>query len=363
MVDDNFYEFQEFTLLPTSACNLRCKMCLAIRGTKATITREHALQAVDFAGRRGFKTIVVGGGEPLLVKYFYDLLDALVATGVEVRITTNGLLVTDEHIRRFTGHDKLSIQVSIDGIGEVHDEIRGARGAFDASEKSLRALAYAGIRISINTVVQRSNFRTMVDLYERFKDLPYMFHAFALVEPDEVISDQLLILPDELDEFTDVMTEVMSRGTRDGNDVILSPELLENYRRRVKYPYFLMHPGNGCTIGRRGLIVLPDGYVVPCFHYKWERERIQRRLGQRPIDDIVDSPEVRDDISRVVGPNGCRGCSTMCYNWDEDFREKVMRPTGLLRVRRAYLCAKEHVRINYPGVFAVAKRVRRRFRV
>jgi len=334
-------------------------MCLAIRGTKSTITREHALQAVEFAGRRGFKTIVVGGGEPLLVDYFFDLVDSLVATGVEIRITTNGILLNNEHIRLFSGHDNLSIQVSIDGIGEVHDEIRGARGAFDASEKSLRALADAGIRISVNTVVQRSNFRTMVDLYERFKDLPYVFHAFSLVEPDEIISDELLILPDELDEFTDVMTEVMSRGDRDGNDVILSPELIENYRRRVKYPFFLMHPGNGCTIGRRGLIVLPDGYVVPCFHYRWERERIQRRLGQRPIDEIVDSPEVRDDISRVVGPNGCRGCSTMCYNWDEDFRNKVMSPHGMLRLRRTYLCGKEYVRQHHPGIFAVARSAKR----
>jgi len=358
---DGFYQFQKLTLSLTSACNLRCKMCMIVRRPPATLSREHAFQVADFAGRRGFTEIEVGGGEPTLVSYFWQLLDRLCDTDAEIKVVTNGVLLDDSQIRRLAGYENLSVQVSIDGITEIHDTIRGKEGAFAATEKTLHGLADADCRISINTVVQQSNFRTMIDVYERFKSLPLTFHAFSLVEYDPLIVDEL-IHPEDFDEVMDIMHEVMERGNRDRNDVILSEELLEAFRRRVRYPYFQMHPAKDCTVVKRGLFVTQEGYVMPCFHYAWDKSTVRRRLDQRSIDEIVDSPEVQDEIRRVLGPDGCRGCSTMCYNWDEDFREKVMRPTGLLRIRRAYLCGKEHIRMYHPGVFAAARSAWRKMR-
>lgn len=360
--NDNFYQFRKLSLTLTSACNLACKMCLIRRGPQGTLTREHAFQVAEFAGRRGFKEIEISGGEPTLVEHFWDLLDRLCDTGAEVRLVTNGTRLTEEHVRWLSGYPNLWIQVSIDGVGELHDSIRGVRGAFDASEKALRALADSGCRVATNTVVQRSNFRHIVELYERFKSMPLMFHSFILVESGGIV-DSELIPHENLEEFLGTMSEIMSRADRDGNDVVLSDELLEAYRRRIQYPYFLMHPGKGCTVVKRSLSVNHQGYVLPCWHYVWETERIQRRLDQRSIDEIVDSPEVRDEIRRVIGPSGCRGCSTMCYNWDEDFCRKVMRPTRLLRLRRASLCSKEYLRMHHPAVFKATKSIKRLLRI
>ncbi len=357
-VRDDFYQFEKLSLVLTSACNLTCRMCPIIRGPQGTLTQEQAFHVAEFAGRRGFREIEVGGGEPTLLNYFWDLLDRLCDTQAEVKIVTNGVRLTSEDVRRFAAYENLAVQISIDGVGDVHDSIRGAQGAFDASERSLHELADAGCRLSVNTVVQHDNFRGMVDVYERFKHLPLVFHAFSLVESDKIGSDEL-IRREDLDEFMRVMTEVQTRGASDGNDVILTNELLKTYRRRVQYPYFLMHPGKGCTVVMRHLVVSHEGYVIPCFHYAWEKERIERRLDQRPIDEIVDSTDVRNEIQRAVGPKGCRGCSTMCYNWDDRFREKVMRPTGVLQVRRAYACTKEYMRLHHPHALAAASSVKR----
>jgi len=355
---DDFYQFEKLSLALTSACNLTCKMCPVIRGPQGTLTQEQAFQVAEFAGRRGFREIEVGGGEPTLMKYFWDLLDRLCDTQAEVKILTNGVRLTSENIQRFAGYENLSVQISIDGIGDLHDAIRGMQGAFDASEESLCKLADAGCQISINTVIMSDNFRDMVDIYERFKNLPLKFHAFTLVESDKISSEEM-IRHEDLDEFMRVMSEVHTRGASDGNDVILTDELLKTFRRRVQYPYFLMHPGKGCTVVKRHLIVSHEGRVIPCFHYKWDDNQIERRLDQRSIDEIVDSTDVRDEIRRAIGPEGCRGCSTMCYNWDEQFREKVMRPNGVLRVRRAYACTKEYIRLHHPHVLAAASSIKR----
>ena len=115
-----------------------------------------------------------------------------------------------------------------------------------------------------------------------------------------------------------------------------------------------MHPGHGCTVVQRGLIITHEGFVVPCWHYTWDRQDIQRSMHERSLDAIVDAPEVIAELKQAAGPEGCTGCSTMCYNWDETFREKVMTPSGTLKFRRS----KEHFKQRYPGVTELYRRLR-----
>ena len=67
---------------------------------------------------------------------------------------------------------------------------------------------------------------------------------------------------------------------------------------------------------------------------------------------------VAAELEHAVGPKGCVGCSTMCYNWDEEFREKIMRPVGRYRVRSNILVGKEYLKENHPRVTAVARSVK-----
>ncbi len=354
---DDFYRFKKLTVALTTRCNLRCKMCPAIRSEPATLTKDQALHIAEFARRRGFEEIELGGGEPTILPYFWDLLDELSQSDMAIKILTNGYRLSDDRIRRLAEYPQILVQVSIDGVGAVHDQIRGVDGAFEATERTLRKLAEAGCPISINSVFQHTNFRAMMELYERFKDLPLRWHAF---NPVEIYSGhEESLRPEEVDQCLAALAEVWERAQEDGSPVSLSEELLTNFCLMLKYPLFKMHPGKGCAVVRRGVTVNHDGYVTPCWHYGWETSAIRRNLNQRPLDAIVDAPEVREEIRRAIGPRGCAGCSTMCYNWDEGFQNKVMRPTGRLKLRRAPFLAREHLKRRHPHAFAAAKAVRR----
>ena len=140
----------KFLLFITDRCNLVCKMCPIIIGdpkgkSRGTLPRDLAFQAADFAKRRGFKEVEVAGGEATVVDYFWELLGKLCECDAEVRLVTNGLMTTDEHIAEYRKYPNLQVQVSIDGTGEIHDGIRGVNGAFDRSVNSLRR-AYSSLR-------------------------------------------------------------------------------------------------------------------------------------------------------------------------------------------------------------------------
>lgn len=357
-VASDFYDWGKMSITITNRCNLVCKMCTIILEDKHTLPEALALHAADFAERRGFREVEIGGGEPTLVKYFWKLAERICAIeGLDRKVVTNGLKHTPDMVKRFADLPGLHVQVSIDGLDDNHDRIRGAQGALKRSERSLYALAEAGVPLSVNTVVQRSNFHEMVEVYERFKPLPLKFHAFSLIEGRDHAEDEYL-QPEDGAELMRVLREVKARADADGRDVILSDELLKAYELRVRHPHFLMHPGFNCSVVRKGLLISHDGYAIPCQHYMWDKSA-KRSLHERSLDEIVDSPEVLGELKRAIGLNGCYGCSTMCYNWDEEFRQKVMAPTGRHKVRRSWAVGKEYVKENYPAVAQAYRQVKR----
>jgi MoaA/NifB/PqqE/SkfB family radical SAM enzyme len=336
-------------------------MCPIIIGdpkakNRKTMPRELALHAADFAKRRGFKEIEIAGGEATVVDYFWELLGKMCECDAEVRLVTNGLMTTDEHIAEYRKYPNLQVQVSIDGTGEIHDRIRGVKGAYQKSVHTLDRLVAAGHkRVSMNTVVQRSNWFDMLNTYESLKHLPYLYHAFSMVEaieaPHETIPEA------DIKPALEMLKEIQRRAMADGKDVILSDGLLNAYLIRMRAPHYLMHPGHRCTVVRQQVVVFQDGNVVPCFHYRWQ-DNGQWNMHRNTLDQIVDSPEYRAQIEKAIGRNGCTGCSTMCYNWDQEFRRKVMNPSLPKQVRQQLALSKEYLRSHHPVVFSAAKRVR-----
>lgn len=111
-------------------------MCLVIRGEKASLTREQAFHIADFARRRGSERCVLGGGEPTMVPYVWDLMDDLAESGVEMWLLTNAYRFTADNIRRLSTYPKVVLSISVDVVGDVHDGMRGKDAAFASNPDS-----------------------------------------------------------------------------------------------------------------------------------------------------------------------------------------------------------------------------------
>lgn len=336
----------------TSRCNLFCRMCHVVRSERASLTRAQAFSIVDFAAQRGFRSIALNGGEPTILPYFWDLLERLGETPLEVELLTNAYRLTDDQIGRLARQPNLLVHVSVDGVGAVHDAIR-AKGSFEATDRSVRRLLDAGGRVSITTTVQRSNFRAMIEVYEWFKECPLAWHAFNFADP--FWGDLELIPTENLDEALGILRTICERDCALRGRVTLTEDTLRNFSLWLRYPLLKLHPGRGCTIPLRHVAVGETGVVRPCWHFGWHTGP-ERNINTRPLDAIVDEPGYAAEVHRGIGRGGCRGCSAMCYQWDEDFRTKLTRPTGVLRLRRAVLHAKEYLRLRHPWVFNAVRK-------
>lgn len=124
------------------ACNLACSHCFASplpRNERPLSVRELDGLFGELASMGSFR-LGLTGGEPLLRKDLFDIVDAATDRGLHPCLTTNALLV-DEGIARALGRRELVwLNVSLEGAcAETNDQVRGA-GVFDRVMERLAIL-------------------------------------------------------------------------------------------------------------------------------------------------------------------------------------------------------------------------------
>lgn len=130
---------------PSLHCNLRCQHCYTssgpqLRGQLSIATLRGVL---DDAWALGYRQLAVSGGEPLLYDHLTALLAHARSLGMFTTVTTNGMLITEERWAPLAPLVDL-LAISIDGIGDDHDRIRGQRGAYAKTIANLPTLRASG---------------------------------------------------------------------------------------------------------------------------------------------------------------------------------------------------------------------------
>ena len=139
----SFYSLQprEVVLELTHRCNLRCKMCGVwtkdVEDQLSELTSEEYLDIFSQLKELGVKLVTLAGGEPFLRKDFFDIVEAAKNQGLQCNVFTNGTLIKKSMIENIFSHRIDKIIFSIDGMGPIHDSIRGVAGAFDKTIDTL----------------------------------------------------------------------------------------------------------------------------------------------------------------------------------------------------------------------------------
>ncbi|MEZ5383434.1 MAG: mycofactocin radical SAM maturase [Microthrixaceae bacterium] len=158
----------------TYACNLACRHCLSSSGRRdpAELSTAECYGVIDELQRLGVFYVNLGGGEPMLRRDFFDVVEYSTAHQVGVKFSTNGTYIDAPAARRLASMDYLDIQLSIDGASAaVNDSLRGA-GSWAAARTAMDHLAAADFgAFKISVVVTRHNahqldeFRSMAADY------------------------------------------------------------------------------------------------------------------------------------------------------------------------------------------------------
>ncbi len=148
-------------------CNLSCVFCrlpepgvVMSRQTASALGRELAGQ--------GLRKVHFSGGEVLMHPDCFPIFADWAGLGIQVNLTSNGLLMGKDEVRRLEDAGVHSISLSIDSADrKVHDRLRGLKGSHKAVARAAERIAARGrMRLRINTVVTSRTARGLDALRE-----------------------------------------------------------------------------------------------------------------------------------------------------------------------------------------------------
>ncbi len=167
----------------TNRCNLECRHCMFCSGPseKLQLTREQLVSSIREAERLGCEIFYFTGGEPFMYEGLADICEEILEKHTaHLVILTNGI-----GIKKFRGwllttnRKLLHLQVSLDGLRDNHDAIRGT-GNFAKVVDSIKFLQGTGCNTTLAMAVTNNNVTEMSSIVElagslKIKNVHYLW--------------------------------------------------------------------------------------------------------------------------------------------------------------------------------------------
>lgn len=164
----------------TNRCCLSCIMC-DIRKFPSRqedeLSTEQVKKIILQIKNLGVKHLIFSGGEPLLREDLVELVRFSTENGIPwVDVITNGVLCDDHIVQELIRAGLNHVTVSLDGVDQVHDAIRG-QGAFEKSAQAIDKFNYYKQKlcvthptVGINFTILNQNITDMLKIVEFAKE-------------------------------------------------------------------------------------------------------------------------------------------------------------------------------------------------
>ena len=254
----------------TLACDLKCCHC----GSRAGRKRREELSTVEAIGlvgqlaELGVREVTLIGGEAYLRKDWAQIISAVVKAGMLCSLQTGGRSLNEARVGEAVAAGLGAVGVSIDGLCELHDRLRGVRGSFEAAFAALRRFQARGVATSVTTQITREVIPQLPELCELLIAAKVRNWQVQLTVAMGRAADNehLLVQPYQMLELMPLLSELFQKGARSG--LVLQPG--NNIGYFGPYEGLLRGSGNemvhyqGCFAGRNVLGIEADGTVKGC---------------------------------------------------------------------------------------------------
>jgi MoaA/NifB/PqqE/SkfB family radical SAM enzyme len=168
----------ECAVITTYRCNAKCQMCNTWKHP-SKVSEEFYPRILEKLPK-GMKRINVTGGEPLLRKDLNDIISILSKKTKRVEISTNGYF-TDRIIEIGKRFPHTTIRISVEGLPQKNDLLRGIPNGFDHALRTLLRLKKIKIKdIGFAIVISQNNISDLLDLYSLTSGLDVEFSQSAM---------------------------------------------------------------------------------------------------------------------------------------------------------------------------------------
>ncbi len=285
------------TVIVTYRCNARCTMCNRYK-CPSTPEEEISIETIKKLPEMYFTNIT--GGEPFIRTDLKDIIRELDKKSDRIVISTNGFF-TDRIIDLCKEFPNIGIRISIEGLEETNNAIRGLDDGFNRGYTTLKKLVEMGHGdVGFGMTVQDINAKDLVPLYKISDEMNMEFataslhNSFYFVEAKNIIHDRETVAQN----FEDLINELLkSNSPKKWFRAYFNHGLINYiYGQKRLLP---------CDMAFDTFFIDPYGDVMPCNGTK-EKE-VMGNLNTQSWDELWNSPEAEKVRAKV------RNCDRQCW--------------------------------------------------
>jgi radical SAM protein with 4Fe4S-binding SPASM domain len=293
----------------TWRCNERCVHCYLDHDAEGEMTTDEIKDVLRQLAESGTFFLSISGGEPLLRRDCFEILEYARALGFNVKLKTNAVMIRDEQAKRLKELGIEQVQISIySHRPEIHDAITKLPGSLRRSLDAIKRLKAAGLKVSISNVLMTHNATDGKSVQRLAAEMGVSFAIDPTITPmlngDRSILD-LNVSPDILkdimhdEEFVGNVEDFCSPASTVDNDV------LDSY---------------SCSAGHTLVYISPFGDVYPCVQFPMPCGNLRTQTfkdiwyGSSALTELR-SVHVRDlpTCSKCSHAGHCSRCPGLAY--------------------------------------------------
>ena len=153
----------------TRTCNLKCVHCYTDSENKKysnELSTEEGKKLIDSLANFNIPSLLFSGGEPLMRKDLFTLLEHGAKKDVRPVISTNGTLIDKDKARDIKNAGVVYVGISLDGMEEVNDHFRGMEGAFKKAMAGFENCRSVGQRVGLRLTLTKRNYLDLERIFD-----------------------------------------------------------------------------------------------------------------------------------------------------------------------------------------------------
>jgi radical SAM protein with 4Fe4S-binding SPASM domain len=323
----------------TWRCNERCVHCYLDHGGEGEMSTAEIKNVISQLADTGTFFLSISGGEPLLRRDCFEILEYARELGFSVKLKTNAVMIGAAQAARLKNLGIEQVQISIySHLPEVHDAITKLPGSLRRSLQAIRYLRAEGVKVSITNVLMKQNVQNAKAVRLLAKELDVEFVIDPTITPmlngDRSVLN-LGISNQELDEIFHTEEFIGNVGEFCAPVSEVDEDVLEGY---------------SCSAGHTLAYISPSGDVYPCVQFPMPcgnlREKSFREIWYRSeaLTELR-SVHVRDlpTCSHCSHTAYCTRCPGLAYM------------EGNMRGPSSSDCAKSEARTGIPSAWHLSQ--------
>jgi radical SAM protein with 4Fe4S-binding SPASM domain len=264
----------------TYRCNERCIHCYLDHDDHGEMTTAEIKNLLDQMAEAGVFYLTISGGEIMMRRDFFEILEHARLRTFCIKLKTNGVLIREKEAQRLRELGVESVQISIySHRAEVHDEITKMPGSFRQSIDAVRFLRQQGLLVTMANVLMTQNAAD----YKSVRLLAAELDAKFIIDPTitPMMDGDRSILNLNVDKAA--LAEVFRNGDLVGNvEEFCAPPTSVDADALDSLP---------CSAGHTACYVSPYGDVYPCVQFPMPSGNVRTT---KFVDIWRDSPQLKE---------------------------------------------------------------------